>query len=66
MKNPKKIGLCVNARAGKDTFFNVSRNLLNERKVFTERFAFADALKQESDKFLISNLGISAFTEDTK
>ena len=66
MKNPKIIGLCGNARAGKDTFFNVSRNLLNERKVFPERFAFADALKQESDKFLISNLGISAFTEDTK
>ncbi len=66
MKNPTVIGLCGNARAGKDTFFNVSRDLLNKRKVSTERFAFADALKEESDKFLISNLGISAFTEDAK
>ena len=66
MRYPKIIGLCGNARAGKDTFFNISRDLLNESKVFTQRFAFADALKQESDDFLTSNLGISAFTEKAK
>ena len=64
MSNPKLLGLCGNARAGKDTFFDLSRDLLNKRKVFTTRFAFADALKEECDSFLTKNLGISAFTEN--
>lgn len=66
MRNIKILGLCGNARAGKDTFFNISRDLLCKRKVLTGRVAFADELKKECDEFLIKNLGISAFTEDPK
>ena len=66
MKEVKILGLCGNARAGKDTFFNISKDLLYKRKVFTGRVAFADELKKECDKFLIKNLSISAFTEDEK
>jgi len=65
MRSPTVIGLCGNARAGKDTFFNVSKDLLNQRKVLSVRFAFADELKKECDSFLIKNLGISAFTENS-
>jgi hypothetical protein len=60
MKN-NIIGVTGFARSGKDTFYKYSSEALNRGKCY--RYAFADALKEECDSFLQSNLGISAFTE---
>lgn len=56
------IGVTGFARSGKDTFYQESSKLLSKAKCF--RYAFADALKHESDDFLKKHVGISAFTED--
>jgi hypothetical protein len=58
------IGVTGFARSGKDTFYQESSKLLSRANCF--RYAFADALKQESDDFLKKNVGISAFTEDSE
>lgn len=66
MKN-KLIGLTGFARTGKDTFQSRSSILLKKMNsnFISHRFAFADALKQECDSFLLQNIGISSFTEYT-
>jgi hypothetical protein len=66
MKN-KLIGLTGFARTGKDTFQSRSSTLLKKMNAnfICHRFAFADALKQECDSFLLKNMGISSFTEYT-
>lgn len=57
------IGLCGVARSGKDTFFEYARKYLEETyDVVAARYAFADALKQDINKFLIDKTGISAYT----
>lgn len=56
------IGVTGFARSGKDTFYQQSSKILSKAKCF--RYAFADALKEESDEFLKKHVGISAFTED--
>jgi len=61
--NGKLIGLCGLARCGKDSFFEVSSRILRDKGVCTERYAFADCLKQECDELLNKYVGISAFTE---
>lgn len=61
MKN-NIIGVTGFARSGKDTFYQYTSKALNRAKCY--RYAFADALKDECDTFLQSNLNISAFTED--
>ncbi len=61
----KLIGVAGFARSGKDTFFERSRDILEREGKKACRFAFADALKHESDEFLKKNVGISAFTEDS-
>ena len=60
------IGVSGFARSGKDTLYQRSKNLLEKEGKKAYRFAFADALKEECDQFLKDNVGISAFTEDTK
>lgn len=60
----KIIGVTGFARSGKDTFFQESSKILSKAKCY--RYAFADALKDESDDFLKRNVGISAFTENDK
>lgn len=62
----KVIGLCGLARCGKDSFYNISREILLKREIDSVRFAFADCLKEECDPILKDNLGISAFTEDSR
>jgi len=59
----KVIGLCGSARSGKDTFFNFAERfpLPNGRKI--RRVAFADELKKDLNNFLVSKLGISAWTD---
>lgn len=59
----KLIGISGFARSGKDTLYNSCAKILEDQGKKTIRFAFADALKEECDKFLLDNVGISAFTE---
>tara|TARA_B100001094_G_scaffold82401_1_gene78663 strand:+ start:3958 stop:4524 length:567 start_codon:yes stop_codon:yes gene_type:complete len=61
----KIIGISGLARSGKDSFFEISKEILEERNINkgTRRLAFADELKSECDEFLSGNTGISAFTE---
>ena len=59
----KLIGLCGLARCGKDSFFEISKNILNKKGIEVQRYAFADSLKQECDELLNKYVGISAFTE---
>lgn len=61
----KVIGLCGLARCGKDSFFEVSKGILEGDGIEVERFAFADSLKQECDEILNKYVGISAFTESS-
>ncbi len=60
---PMTIGICGVATAGKDTFFTVLKEYLNERADLTvKRFALADKLKDEINPYLMSQFGISAWT----
>jgi hypothetical protein len=59
----KLIGLCGLARSGKDSFYNFSKPVLDSSQQKHKRYAFADALKQEANDFLMENTGISTFTE---
>ena len=60
------IGITGYARSGKDTLYERSKIFLEKEGKKVIRFAFADALKHECDDFLKKNVGISAFTEDSK
>jgi hypothetical protein len=57
------IGISGLARSGKDSFFEYSKPYLDSISRKYTRLAFADALKQETDEFLKTNVGISSFTE---
>ena len=60
---PLIIGIGGCARAGKDTFASILTNRLNAAGRSVDKFAFADALKQDCDSFCKEKLGISAFTQ---
>tara|TARA_B100002019_G_scaffold289488_1_gene305206 strand:+ start:1023 stop:1562 length:540 start_codon:yes stop_codon:yes gene_type:complete len=59
------IGLCGLARSGKDSFYNIAKDLKFNSKPCL-RFAFADYLKTELDNFLIKQFQISSFTENSR
>lgn len=65
-KTPIVIGVGGFARSGKDTFVKIARKILSEHGYGSVKFAFADALKEEIDPFLIQHYGISAWTEDSE
>ena len=57
------IGLCGAARTGKDTFFDHAQKYLKDNyNIVAARYAFADALKQDINEFLIAKTGITAYT----
>jgi hypothetical protein len=60
----KLIGITGFARSGKDTVFKTAAEILSKEGQSSYRVAFADALKNELNKLLHENTGISAFTED--
>lgn len=60
---PLIIGVSGVARAGKDTFASILTNLLKAEGKSVDKFAFADALKQDCDSFCKEKLGVSAFTQ---
>ena len=59
----KLIGITGLARAGKDSFCDFSQSILDSVRIKSKRYAFANALKEESDELLSKYVGISAFTE---
>lgn len=63
-KNPFVVGLSGTARAGKDTFCSMMRDLFARYDIGNvERVALADKLKSELDPFFKENFAISAFTQ---
>jgi len=60
----KIIGICGNARSGKDTLGKNIKKILNDNGIKSEIYSFANELKKSVDEFLIEQLKISAFTED--
>ena len=62
----KIIGIAGNARSGKDTLGANFKQILAESGIKAETFSFADELKKSVDEFLINEIGISAFTTDSK
>lgn len=63
------IGLAGFARTGKNSFSEFLTENINENtqpSLNLKSHSFAWAIRQELDRFLIDNLGISAFTEDPK
>lgn len=63
----KLLGICGLARSGKDSFYDLSKPIIESKNEGHSRLAFADALKEELDDLLMRNTGISAFTdEDSK
>ena len=63
MSNKNVIGVGGAARSGKDTFASIVEMKLQQAGYSVKKVAFADPLKQHCDKFLLENLGISAFTQ---
>jgi len=66
MKTNFIIGICGNARSGKDTFCDFAKKFLSKKKVGAARAAFADELKKDLDDLCRNKIGISAFTKDSK
>ena len=64
MNNEIIIGLCGHARSGKDTFCEIAKDFLSEKKVAAARVAFADELKKDLDPLCRRHIGCSAFTND--
>lgn len=60
----KIIGICGNARSGKDTLGKNIKKILKDNGIKSEIYSFAHELKRSVDQFLIDQLNISAFTED--
>jgi len=59
----KIISISGNARSGKDTLGNNMVKILEKQGIKAKTVSFANELKSSVDEFLISKLGISAFTE---
>ena len=64
--NQKIIGIAGNARSGKDTLGKNFVRILKDCGIKAKTYSFADELKKSVDDFLIREIGISAFTEDTE
>jgi len=62
--NNKIIGIAGNARSGKDTLGKNFEEILKDNGIKARTFSFANELKESVNRFLIDQIGISAFTED--
>lgn len=62
MINIKLIGVGGFARSGKDLFVKIASKILKEQGYSSKKLAFADALKNDLDSWLLEKYGISAWT----
>lgn len=61
----KVIGIGGFARAGKDAFVSIARNILERNNYHPQRFAFADNLKSEVAKmFVDNNFNLDVYTAE--
>ena len=59
------IGLCGVARSGKDTFYTLAKQYIeNKLNLNCKKISFAEALREEVNDILIQNFNISAWTTD--
>ena len=66
MKNIKHIiSISGSARSGKDTLADNFISILKASGIKSQKLSFAYELKKDVDSFLLEQLGISAFTEDS-
>jgi hypothetical protein len=62
------IGITGVATSGKDTLFNLINRFFSERKILTKRYALADFLKKDLEKFIYEkfNINISDISSSDK
>lgn len=66
INNPKTIiGICGNARCGKDTMADLIQEILADIGVKSKKINLADSLKDELKDFLDQTLGIDVYTDNT-
>lgn len=57
---PRVIGIAGNATVGKDTFYEIAKDILLDHYT-VERLAFADALKNDLKDFVLTKFGLEIF-----
>lgn len=62
----KVIGVVGYARAGKDTFCTIAKNILTKNGIKVKQYSFAGALKEEVKDFLRKNCGVDVYTQDNE
>ena len=60
----KVLGIAGVAKVGKDTFCADVLNLLSQQGIKCKRLAFADALKNDLQDFLLAKTGVNVYTDD--
>ena len=62
----KVIGVAGYARAGKDTFCAIAKNILESNGFNVKQFSFAEQLKREVAPFLNAQCGVDVYTPDSE
>ena len=60
------IGICGNARCGKDTMAELIQEVLADINIKSKKINLADSLKDELRDFVQQNLGIDVYTNNTE
>ena len=62
----KVIGVRGLARAGKDTFVTIAKNILIKNGYTAKQYSFAEQLKKEVEPFLKKTCGVDVWTNDSE